>query len=185
MSCTLKHKEAINNLKSDLEDAGFKPVPISSFNDRKSIIAHNVAVNEEVKKAKKVVNSWDKLLNKLGLKGSVVIGYTRPYLADKDSSVGIVRNILDLQFNSKILDNLDNLRAMLGIYDSKESIVSHIKEKKTKVDTETQNNLLPSPDEIGEMDEEIVDFFNLTNAELKSKINDLFDSGYLTKMCSI
>ena len=68
MSCTLKHKEAINNLKSDLEDAGFKPVPISSFNDRKSIIAHNVAVNEEVKKAKKVVNSWDKLLNKLGLK---------------------------------------------------------------------------------------------------------------------
>jgi hypothetical protein len=185
MSCTLKHKEAINNLKSDLEDAGFKSVPISRFNDRKSIIAHNIAVNKEVEKAKKIVNNWNTLLNKLGLKGSVVTGYTRPYLADKDSSVGFVRSLLDLQFNNKMLDNLDNLRVVLGIYDSKESIVSHIKEKKTKYDNETQNNLLPSSDEISGIDEEIVDFFNLSNVELKSKINELLRSEYLTKMCSI
>ena len=129
MSCFLPHKEAVNNLKADLEKSGYKTIPLGTRINIQAFQEHNRLVVEEAKKIQEVVNQWNAGLSKIGITGSVVKTITKPFEGDKDSFVGINRNLINIEFNNDVLNQLDNARKNLGIYDSKLSYSSYLKEQ--------------------------------------------------------
>lgn len=133
MSCYLKHKNTIDNLKSDIESSGFKFVPLTGDNSNKAFIEHNKRVAIEVAKIQNVVNKWNKSLPKLGLTGSVVTQITKTFTGDLDATVPTLRDTIDIVYNEKLLDEVDDIRKALGIYESKLSYASYMKEKEEQV----------------------------------------------------
>jgi hypothetical protein len=129
MSCYLKHKNAIDNLKSDIEASGFKPVPLIGDNSNKAFIEHNKKVAIEAAKIQAVVDRWNKSLPKLGLTGSVVTQITNTFIGDLDSVVNVLRDTIDIKYNENLLDEIDDIRKALGIYDSKLSYASYQKQQ--------------------------------------------------------
>ena len=157
MSCFLPHKEAVNNLKADLEKSGYKTIPLGTRINIQAFQEHNRLVVEEAKKIQEVVNQWNAGLSKIGITGSVVKTITKPFEGDRDSFVGINRNLINIEFNNDVLNQLDNARKNLGIYDSKLSYSSYLKE---------QQELIKDLDVIKPGVEEL---FN-SNPELASKV---------------
>jgi len=131
MSCYLKHKEAIKNLESDIEKSGYVAVPIGDTLSSKAFIRHNEKVAEEASKIQAVVDKWDAALKVIGLTGSVVERITKAFDGDRDNVIWPKRNIINIVYNKKILDQIDNFRKELGIYESKLSYASYL-EKEAK-----------------------------------------------------
>lgn len=127
MNCYLEHKEAIKNLQSDIEKAEFKNVVPDRFINATSFKKHNQKVDQMVSLAQPVIDLWNKSLNVLGIEGSVATIKKVPFQGDVDSKVGFSRELINITYNNDVLSKIDTFRKSLGIYESKLSYASYIK----------------------------------------------------------
>lgn len=141
MSCYLDHKDSIDNIKSDLKKAGFdyENIRIKPFKGRNSSIKHNESIKKMKIIAEEVISKWNKSLEYLNINPSIAATITiRPYYGDTDVKIDVIRDEFIIEYNTEVLNNLDNFRKELGIYDSKLSTISYLKELYKEQDEELE-----------------------------------------------
>lgn len=119
MECKLKHKKTVDNLKEELNASPISP-KISTVEEYKE---HNNVLRNEIERMKLIAAKWDNIIYRhIGSRPSVITSYTKDVSTFPETTLPV--KDIDIQFNTDVLLELDELRKELGIYDTKETLDS-------------------------------------------------------------
>jgi hypothetical protein len=108
MSCYLKHTKAKDNLKSDIQ----------------SIIDTNSNYDVIIDKINTIIDNWNKSINRIGITGRSIATIN----LDKNKN----KNSIEIDYNDLVLNEIDEYKKFIGIYESKLSLASHFKDEDNK-----------------------------------------------------
>lgn len=174
MKCTLNHKKTIDNLKEELNAS-----PISSkISTVEEYKEHNNVLRNEIERMKLIAAKWDNIIYRhIGSRPSVITSYTKDVSTLPETTLPI--KDIDIQFNTDVTDELDELRKELGIYDTKETINSFYSSDRPQQLVEEE---LPKPETLKVSFEGLKEwtqdkqFQKLATEEKAKTIEQLFDS---------
>lgn len=126
MSCTLPNKNAKDNLKHDLSFISEKGLDIlPSFTSIKEVSAYNNNQLNFSEQAENIINKWNATLPLMDLKGTVaeVVMLETPHTTE--DGVGVSKTA-SINYNDELLEQIDDYRKSIGIYDSKQSLYDYL-----------------------------------------------------------